>query len=179
MFNRVKEYLNEIIDIADKCPEKYQVKCFEVLLSALVKPETLPVGATAGAPQASVTTGLMPRADFFTENDISQEERSRVFYFDGSSWSIIVKNLKVKEKSKKQVSLALLLGIKGLLETNEALLSKNALIDVCRQYVAYDSTNFAKHMKRAKHLLMPKGEGWVLTIPGKEKAAEVIKELAQ
>jgi len=35
MFENVKVSLNEVIEIANKCPERYQVKCFEILLDAL------------------------------------------------------------------------------------------------------------------------------------------------
>lgn len=172
MFEKVKEHLNEIISIADECPEKYQVKCFEILLSALVRPEAPSVVTAAGAPAITKT-------DFLSRYNISQEECTRVFHFDGTSYSIIVKDLKEREKSKKQVKLALLSGIKELLNTGEAVVSKDALIELCKNYAAYDPKNFAAHMKKQRDLFLPKDNAWALTMPGQEKAAEVIKELAQ
>jgi hypothetical protein len=172
MFEKVKEHLKEVISIADKCPEKYQEKCFEILLSSLVRPEIPPAVATAGAPAVA-------KPDFFSDHDIHEKEWQKVFHFDGKSCSIIVKDLKAKGKAPKQVKLALLLGVKGLLETGAALVSKELLIQTCERYSAYDAKNFAGNMKKQKNLFLTKDDGWVLPVPGQEKAAEVIKELAQ
>jgi len=179
MFNKVKECLSEIIDIADKCPEKYQVKCFEVLLSALVRPEISPIGAARKVPVAGGEAPVPAKPDFFSKYSITEEEWSRVFYFDGNSYSIIVKDLKDKRIAKKQIKLALLLGVKGLLESGEPAISKDSLVELCKEYSAFDSSNFATHMKHAKNLLSTKSNGWALTVPGKEEAAKIIKELAQ
>ena len=174
MFEKVKEHLNEIIGIADKCPEKYQVKCFEILLGALVKPE---IPSAAGVAEAAVIS----EADFFSRHEISPKEWQRVFHFDGkSAYSIIVGDLKVKPTVGKQERLALLLGVKNLLETGDAAISKDPLIELCERYSAYDSSKFATYIRQRKNLFLSKGkEGWALTIPGQAKAAEVIKELAQ
>ena len=181
MFDRVREHIGEVIDIADKCPDKYQEKCFEVLLSALVQGETLAVGTAVGMAVAppGAPVQAAPEVAFFQQNDISPQEWSQVFDYDGSSYSIIVVDLKEKPMSKKQIRLALLLGIKGLLETGEPYLSKDSLIELCREHDAFDATNFSKHMKRNKRWLVPKGEGWNLTVPGKKQAATVIKQLAE
>lgn len=173
MFETISNHLNEVIDIANKCPEKYQVKCFEILLDALVKGESITSVQTAGA--------VMPRkdiSDFFQSHDISQDEWTRVFHFDGDSFKIIVKNLKEKPTSKRQIRLALLLGAKNLLETGEAFVPKDMLIDICKKYNAYDSPNFSTNMKKQKDFFLAQGNGWVLTIPGQEQAADIIKELA-
>lgn len=171
MFNKVKECLSEIIAIADKCPEKYQVKCFEVLLNALVRPE-ISTGGTVGE------VPVPAKSNFFSRYNITEEEWSKVFAFDGSSFSIIV-NLKDKAIARKQIKLALLLGVKNLLETGVSAFSRVSLVELCEKYATFDSSNFAKHMNKKKNLLLSKGDGWVLTRPGENEAAELIKELAQ
>jgi len=178
MFEKVKEHLDEIVSIAGKCPEQYQVKCFEILLSALVKIETLPIRGVEGLPEIAARERMMPKADFFSRHGITEEEWSRVFDFDGSSWSIIAK-LKAKEKSQKQVQLALLLGTKSFLEGPEPIIPKSSLVELCKNYATYDNRNFAHHMRVHQNLFLSKGKDWILTRPGLEKAAEVIKELAQ
>ena len=172
MFEKVKECLDEVISIANKCPEKYQVKCFEILLSSLVRPEAPSAVPIPGAPTVS-------KPDFFSNYGISEKEWQQVFYFDGNSYSLIAKDLKEKGKAGKQVKLALLLSVKELLNTGVATVSRESLTDACEKHAAYDSSNFATNMKRNINLLLPKGDGWVLTFPGQEQAAEVIKELAQ
>lgn len=172
MFETISNYLNEVIDIADKCPEKYQVKCFEILLDALVKRE-----AIAGVPTAVAAMPGKGGFDFFQSHDISSNEWTRVYHFDGSSYTIIVKDLKERAISKRQLKLGLLLGIKNLLETSEALVPKSTLIDICKKYTAYDSPNFSANMKKNKHFFLSKGNEWILTVPGQENAAEIIKGL--
>jgi hypothetical protein len=167
MFEKVKEHLNEVINIANKCPEKYQEKCFEILFSSLVRPAA-PPGA------AAVST-----AGFFSDYGITEKEWQRVFQFDGKSYSIIVRDLKAKGKAPRQVRLALLVGAKALLETSEAAISRDSLVEFCKTYAAYDSKNFKGNMKKQKDLFLPRDDDWVLTTPGQAKAAEVIKELAQ
>jgi hypothetical protein len=173
MFETISNHLNEVLNIADKCPEKYQVKCFEVLLDALVKGEAITTAQTARAAMPSKDT-----FDFFQSHDISQGESTRVFHFDGNSFTIIVKDLKDKPTSKRQMKLGLLLGAKNLLETGQASVPKDILVDICKKYNAYDSTNFSTNMKNQKHFFLAQGNGWVLTIPGQEMAAQTVKELA-
>jgi hypothetical protein len=177
MLEKIKDKLNDVIAIADRCPEKYQVKCFEILLGALVTAESgVPV---AGAAITTEQVVGKPRHDFFTRQNIAEKEWQQVFHFDGTSYSIIVSDLKERPVSKKQVRLALLLGIKGLLETGAPTIEKGQLIELCKQHAAYDSANFSAHMKNQKNLFLPKGNNWVLTKPGESQAAEVIKELSQ
>lgn len=174
MLEKIRDDLNEVIDIANECPEKYQVKCFEILLDALLKGEPSFV-----APSTSSKATGKPKPEFFSRYSISEDECARVFHFDGNSWSIIINDLREKMTARKQVRLALLLGIKSLIETGQATISKDSLIDVCKQYAAYDPKNFALHMRKKKNLFLSKGDGWLLTMPGQENAAAVIKELAQ
>lgn len=177
MLEKIKDKLNDVIAIADRCPEKYQVKCFEILLGALVTAESgAPVAGTAITAEQVVGK---PRHDFFTRQNIAEKEWQQVFHFDGSSYSIIVDELKERTRSKKQVRLALLEGIKELLESGEATITKENLLELCKKYDAYDSSNFAAHMKKQRSLFLARGDNWILTKPGEKQAAEAVKELSQ
>lgn len=173
MFEKIRDSIKEVIEIADKCPEKYQIKCFEVLLESVLREEPKKE-ETYGVSQETKKTV----ATFFSQNNISQEEWENVYHLDGSEYKIIVKDLKDRAVAKKQIKIGVLLGIKSLLETNEAIITKESLVDTCKTYSAYDPKNFALHMRRNKNLFLTKGSGWVLTVPGKLEAAKVIKELA-
>ena len=179
MFEKVREHLNEVIDIANKCPEKYQAKCFEILLDAVVKGESTTSGIIAGLPAVKAQMSGPDKSPFFSQHSISEDEWSRVFHFDGISYSIIVKNLGEKVKSRKQIKLALLLGITKILNTGEATIPKDELMELCKTYSAYDQSNFAAHMKNRKDLFLAKGNDWTLTMPGRDEAAKTIKELSQ
>ena len=97
---------------------------------------------------------------------------------DGGSYRIIVKDLKERTNSKKQIKLALLLGVGGLLAGGQPVFSKERLIEVCREYGAYDGPNFASHMKKQRDMFIAQGNEWSLTVPAQQRAAEVIRELA-
>lgn len=178
MFETVKEHLNEVIEISDKCPDKYQVKCFEVLLDSLVQLHTKSSTAQPATNGILIEEAPKSSPSFFANHGISDEEWTRVYHFDGNEYQIIANNLKEKVKSGKQLKLALLLGVKNLLETDSADIPKGILIDMCKRYASHDSANFSAIMKKQKNLFLPKRKDWVLTIPGQEKAAEVIKSLA-
>lgn len=174
MFEDVKTALDEVIEIANSCPDKYQSLCFEILLKQALK---------AGEPieiNSLTTPPLPPKShDFFAQYSIAAEQHQRVFHSDGNTYTIIVRDLKTKTTSQKQIRLALLLGVVGLLERNEPAISRENLVGACEQYAAYDSANFAVHMRRNKNLFLPRSEGWILTVPGKDRAAEIVRELAE
>jgi len=181
MLEVIKNNINEVLAIAEKCPEKYQLKCFEILLDALVRSETkvplnLPITASP-----IIKEDVKPTDGFFTQCGISEDQWKRVFNHDGTQYIIIinVNSLKEKVNSKKQVKLALLLGIKNLFETGAADIQKDMLVDTCKNYACHDPKNFSTNMKKQRNLFLPKGDGWTLTMPGREKAAEIIKELGE
>lgn len=179
MFEKVRECLNEVIDIANKCPEKYQVKCFEILLDSVVKGENVTSGVIAGLPAVRTQIPYTDKSLFFSQHGIIENEWSRVFHFDGISYSIIVKNLGEKATSKKQIKLASLLGVAKLLTIGEATIAKDELFELCKTYGSFDQSNFAAHMKNRKDLFLAKGNDWTLTMPGQDEAAKIIKELSQ
>ena len=180
MIEKVQEHLNEVIKLAERCPEKYQVSCFEILLSLVTQSGVsrkmmagpLPGPEDGGKPDTTKPT-------FITQYEITPHVLSRIFYQDGESYTIIARDLKAKPVAQKQLRLALLLGVQKLLSGSEPTVSKEQLVETCKRYAAYDSANFASTMKKHRNLLLPKGNEWLITVPGEEQAAELIKELAQ
>ena len=200
MFEHVSEYLDEAVRLADRCPEKYQVPCFEALIRILASPDSLhrQIGNGCVLPFDSFAETSSPDTNdshepavstpphmqshrgpiFLDQYQIPTSSISRVYHLDGDSYRIIVKDLKEKTNSKKQVKLALLLGIGGLLASGQPAFSKERLIEACREYGAYDAPNFASHMKKQRDMFISHGNDWSLTVPAQQRAAEAIKELA-
>lgn len=176
MFEKIRVALNEVIEISNECPQELRLKCFEILLDALVKTEFSTSTVIPSTPAKSPEV----EPQFFAQYEITKTEWGRIFHFDGKSYTIIAKDLKESTKAGQQIKLALLLGVKGLLESNESTIFKGELMEICKKYSAYDQANFAGHMKKQKHFFITKGkDSWGLTIPGQERAVEVIKELVQ
>ncbi len=197
MFENVAEHLDEAVRLAERCPEKYQIPCFEALIRVLAQSDSLSPqngnssahlmtgnGETHTSPfngSYPGPTGQQPSERgpiFLDQHQIPEPSISRVYHLDGDSYRIIVKDLKEKTNSKKQVKLALLLGVGGLLAGGQPVFSKERLIEVCREYGAYDAPNFASHMKKQRDMFIAQGNDWSLTVPAQQRAAEAIKELA-
>ena len=197
MFENVSEHLDEAVRLAERCPEKYQIPCFQALIRVLAQSDSLPlssgdghpingVGDPSAAPANGSYTGGGPTRQqagdrgliFLEQHQIPGASISRVYHLDGNSYRIIVKDLKEKINSKKQVKLALLLGVGGLLTGGQPVFSKERLIEACREYGAYDAPNFASHMKKQRDMFIAQGNEWSLTVPAQQRAAEAIKELA-
>ena len=179
MLDKVTEYLEDVVAIADSLPEKYQLKGFEVILSGIIQQSAAPGEEKLElSPVSSLVKRQLPNV--LVQKQVSRDEIERVLHFDGMTYNIIVGDLKVTSTSQKQIRLALLVGAKNLLETGkDALVARDELIDTCRRYSAYDSANFARHMKANRQNFLERTGGWLLTIPGQQKASELIKELAQ
>ncbi len=200
MFENVSEHLDEAVRLAERCPEKYQIPCFEALIRVLAQSESLPAQNGNGSSHPldrtaeAATTGSNGSHDpsasaipqqpshrgpiFLDQYQIPNLSISRVYHLNGDSYRIIVKDLKEKTSSKKQVKLALLLGVGGLLTAGTPVFSKDRLIEACREYGAYDAPNFASHMKKQRDMFIAQGNEWSLTVPAQQRAAEAIKELA-
>ena len=58
VFENVSEYLDEAVRLADRCPEKYQVPCFEALIRILASPDSL---------HRQIGNGYVPPLDSFAE----------------------------------------------------------------------------------------------------------------
>lgn len=178
MFDQFKEHLNEIIAIAESCPEIYKVPCFRALAREVVR-SSVPQPAVANQRESGATSGVNGDASIFVrQHDLQDRDIARVYHRDGDAYAIIVRDLKVKPKSHRQLRLALLMGASGLLVGVDGVVERQALMELCRKYAAFDSANFASNMKDHRDLLLAKGDSWVLTVPGQERAGEVIKELA-
>jgi len=198
VFENVAEHLDEAVRLAERCPEKYQIPCFQALIRVLAQSDSLPLNSGESHPIYGVAdsatstangsyTGAGPArrqqagdrgAIFLEQHQIPGASISRVYHLDGDSYRIIVKDLKEKTNSKKQVKLALLLGVGGLLAGGQPVFTKERLIEVCREYGAYDGPNFASHMKKQRDMFIAQGSEWSLTVPAQQRAAEAIKELA-
>jgi hypothetical protein len=209
VFENVAEHLDEAVRLAERCPEKFQIPCFQALIRVLAQSDApLPQnGYSDGRPSiesapgnghrngevaSSPSNGTLANgsgldgqqttgergAIFLDQHQLPGASISRVYHLDGNSYRIIVKDLKEKTNSKKQVKLALLLGVGGLLAGGQPVFSKERLIEACREYGAYDAPNFASHMKKQRDMFIAQGNEWSLTVPAQQRAAEAIKELA-
>ena len=136
-FEHFEEQLDEIIRVAETCPDRYKVACFEVLASSLtgtLSPPTLGWSDTT-IPKSNSPNGA--KLTYLAQYNISEYELSRVYHHDGDSYTIIARDLRTKPLSSKQQRLGLLLGVRGLLVGADPIIEKDSLMDLCRRYAAW------------------------------------------
>ncbi len=182
MFEELKNQLQEIIDVAELCPERYREKCFSILLehwlSSYENPK-MPPGKPLEAKNTILAGGSRDLfSQFVKEHDLNGT-LSQVFHLEDSKCGIIVNDLKTPKKAQRQVRLGLLVGVKHIVEEGVPNIPDQELRDLCTTYAAYDESNFASYMKKQKHLFVKTDTGWKLTKPGEKEAANLIKELGK
>ena len=57
MFENVAEHLDEAVRLAERCPEKYQIPCFQALIRVLAQSDSLPadIAPSVSRPSASLS----------------------------------------------------------------------------------------------------------------------------
>jgi len=162
---QLQEEIKRIVKIASGVPDKFQEKCFEILLNNLLPGQAAP---TSGS--------VLGR---FSPTPTTEVQYQNVIAFDGDDIKIL-KNISSKKKAEKAVSLALMyLFAKSLKKIEEVPVSE--IREVCKSHAAFDSANFSTHLKGAKQHIILKGSGKSriakLTVPGVEEAKSIIAEL--
>ena len=177
MIEELKTQLQQVVDLSESCPELYRLTCFEILWTTVVRHSYNQMDDSYHT--NGVSTEAVPVSIGAHNDGVDQNAWKKVFHLQGDSWVIIAKSLKETTKAKRQVKLALLLGIADMKTSGRSFINRTALVDYCKKYAAYDSPNFAATMRRQKELLIETDGGWELTMPGQERALEVVEELTQ
>lgn len=182
MFEQLKKQLNEIVEVANQCPEAYRERCFSILLEHFLTSQEKPKAPSGAFPKITSEAFLrewpIEFSRFIEEHKLT-ETVSRVFHLEEGKCEIIVKDLNTKKKATGQVRLALLLGVKHMAEEGLPNVPNEDLRQLCSSHALFDTANFASIMKKNKNLFLSiKGKGWKLTKPGENEAGAIIKELA-
>lgn len=123
----------------------------------------------------SNTTDAIPESGGLTAKD-----HPRIFHVEEDKINIIQK-APGSNNAKKSVNTALLyLWATKSIGVNEVTYSE--VRDLCKEQGCLDSGNFSAHMKSAKEFIIVEGsrksQRMKLTLPGKEKAEELIAEMS-
>lgn len=197
-YEALKDQVAEIAKIAGSVPERFQERCFEILLNALVAgagkaPPPITAGAGgAGAGKPDVSPGdgdsdQVPTPSqmrvFMQRTSVTADELAKVVAFLDSEVHFI------REPSPNQVTTgqmewALLLALKNGIETNSLAADPEAIRSMCQEKGYYDAGNFAAIFKRSayakwfKKPLESQGEPQPLTADGQQALGKLIKRLA-
>jgi hypothetical protein len=198
MSKEIEEKISEFAEISQKCPEKLQEKCFEILLSKYLDSHYSKEKKTPKQTGEEKQTGGEggPTQDDLTESDLHIKARSflktyslelsninRIFYKEGDAIHSLYDDLKSTKASENQLRIALLGALKNGIKTGNFEFNGEDVRAECIERKCYDIPNFATIFKNSKDLF----EGFEkykkasptirLSANGKKKLAELIKEL--
>ncbi len=174
----LKKEIKEIAQIAKSCPEEFRQKCFEILLNDALARAGFGEDGGKERKQDAPSGGGKQFQSFVKENSVSQNALSNVFDFTSDEGFIQVSDFKQKAKSKQQIVIGLLVGVKSLRSTGIATVDDAVLRQLCETHHVLDRPNFVRYMKNNRKYFNPiAAGGWKLTPDGLKKAAGVINAL--
>jgi len=171
--NKVKEF----IAFAEKIPERYREKCFEVLLSAYLA--SIRAQEKAIVPQKFVIP-IDVRA-FLQQYSVPEENIQELFITEREEIRPTY-SIKTVKKAEAQIQLALLAALENALRPGGKFeLSVEAVRQRCINHRVYDYSNFKTYFKKNKRLFdsLKDEEHVGLSPDGKAELAEVILEIVK
>lgn len=124
-------------------------------------------------------TGISPVAQkWIQRNGLQAEQLSSIFSLGGDEIDLITNKVSGKSKRAKMHNVFLLKGVAAYLSGGAARIAHDKVKEACMHYDAYDSPNFAKHLKEfAAEISGSKESGYTLTARGLANAATLVKEM--
>lgn len=184
---RLKTELDGILAVVDKCPANLQETAFRVILERWLAdlnppPPVTPQPNLPGSAIPVNTMASLPPAFFaFTKaHALTEAALGTVFHPVGPGAQLIAADVPGATKARKQINLALLIGVSQAMTDGVFRCPLEELREKCVHYGCYDASNFASNIKNAatNFKTVKKGEDLELSGHGMNQAAEVIKSIA-
>lgn len=182
--NAVRDRIPAIEDVAKKADAAYQPIVFGRLLEVVIQdarggwvsPKAAEAPPANRAASAGVETGSGPFARWLGDYAITLESLGNVV--DLESGVVLTRNLG-SSKADKERRLAALLALVNAHKNGAFYVSREELVRACEEHAAYDTANFARHMKGVEFngatVFTPEGDGYKVSRPGEAFVADVVK----
>src|SRR6266571_5385673 len=142
--------------IAEKVPDKFQEKCFEILFQSFIagrSPSQAPPEADKAAakdeaspkPSAEFVVPIDVRA-FLQQNNVPEESLPKLFLMQGTDVRPTYK-IKTTKKAKAQIQIALLTALENALRGGKFEFDTENIRQRCKDLRCYDSPNFVSIFK--------------------------------
>jgi len=192
-YAQLKASIKEIAEIAASVPEQFRDKCFELLLTKLlresgggpndgedIKEDKLPEEKTPKGDGVPITTQLRV---LMKKTDVTKAEIDKILLYDNAEVHFI-KEPNTKGITTGQMEWALLLALKNAIEKNSLTTDPEELRSVCQDKGYYDKGNFAGVLKQDRNAklfrkaLTAQGPAEPLSSEGQDALGVLIKRLA-
>lgn len=189
-YDKIRQEIKEIVDIASEVPEKFQEKCFEVLLNNFLVKETSPKqdvqnNLPSTPPQGQSLESKVPmhatlRA-FMQRTKITDNELNTIMIHDNGEIHF-VHEPSTKNSSQGQIEWSLLLALKKAVLQGELSVDPEDARSICKEKGYYSQDHFAEYFKKKSRLfkgpMVAQGSPQSLTLDGQNELAKLIKTLA-
>lgn len=202
-FEYLKKGIKEIVDVVSGVPEKFQDRCFDVLLASLlaeveVEPDSSPKvsdtstkGITSINDKSVVGSEKIPLNAalnvFMRKRKVSLEQLGELLYVETNAEGKIKVHFihtpdHTTPNATAQIYWSLLYGLKANIESGgDFLVDPEGVREVCKDEGCYDAGNFAKNFKRYetyfKAVPKPNGPPQSLSDEGQSALADFILRL--
>jgi len=196
-FAELKNEIKEITEIALSVPEPFRDRCFETLLTELLRGNRSNSTATEVAqstlepavaePKAKSNNGAFPLTAtlrvFMKRTGVTQAQLEEVVMVEDGDVHF-VKEPNHTTLSQGQFEWSLLLALKNGITKNSLSADPEDVRSICQEKAFYDKKNFAANFKNPrfvaafKTVLEPQGEAQPLTSDGQDALGSLIKKLA-
>lgn len=172
MFEQVRAHIEEILDIVERCPEKWQERCFDLLMSNLLQSvegmksdsrsgatssrQTADSQATAAAdPTATEKGGMEIKPSdlhikvrkFLNDNGLTVNQLNALFYREGEEFKPLFETMGTTKMNESQIRLALLESLRRALNNGDFVFDPERVRQMCRDLKCYDPPNFTSNFK--------------------------------
>jgi len=180
---KLKPEINKIIEFVETLPEKYQEKCFELLLRVLLSKNipSLREEQQILAPKTSFKLPIEVKA-FLRQHDVPEETLGKLLYIEDDE-IIPTYMIKTTMKSKAQIQIAFLTALENALKSTPSKFefSIEKVRERCIEHGCYDSPNFKAHFRNNSKLFksLEDEEHVELSNEGKKELAKTMLELTE
>jgi len=192
-YERLKQEVVTIGEIAEQVPEAFRERCFELLLGKLLDstpgstPQEVAPPESNDVLRGESEPGTIPTPSsvrvFMQRTGVTSDDLARVLMFDEDEAHFIrePEGLKV---AKGQMEWALILALKNGIENNRLTADPEAVRSICQEKGYYDKGNFAANFKKPanaklfRKALVPQGTSELLTNEGQDELGKIVKRLA-
>jgi len=205
MQEKLKQKIHEFATISKECPEPFQVKCFELLLSdylarGLTKSdEKEKKKAESGQEEENVEKETIKKSgeqediqesdlhvkarQFLKKHSLSIDHINQLFYKEEGNFLPLYDDLKTTKTAESQIRVSLLHALLKGMHSGDFEFNGETVRAEVELRKSYDPSNFTANFKNNQHLFdgfdkYNKSKPVIrLSAAGKERLAEIIKEL--
>ncbi len=115
---------------------------------------------------------------WMVKHKVTEDQLHQVFHIDGKSIEIIADDVPGNSRREQTVNCYLLVGIRNLLQNDEARFQDKEALEYCQITHAYDRNNHTTHRQSLSNRVSgDRKQGFALTVPGLRDAAKIVKQM--